>query len=69
MQDLAKRLGLKPSQVYKWQWDLKKKEVEDIKMKKMCYPNEIFQVLDPQGKNISKPVTPQFLISKKQLWE
>ena len=28
MKDLAKKIGLKPSQVYKWNWDQKKKEVD-----------------------------------------
>jgi hypothetical protein len=46
MIELAKRTGLKPSQVYKWNWDQKKKEVEESKLKKLFYPNEIFQVLD-----------------------
>ena len=56
MNELAKITGLKPSQIYKWKWDQKKKEVDDLKMKKLFYPNEIFQVVDNKGNNISKPV-------------
>ena len=56
MKDLAKKTGLKASQVYKWHWDQKKKEVEEQKLKKLFYPNEIFQVTDSDGNNITKPV-------------
>ena len=42
MKELAKKTGLKPSQVYKWNWDQKKKEIEDQKLKRLFYPNEIF---------------------------
>lgn len=31
MKDLAKKVGLKASQVYKWNWDQKKKEVDEEK--------------------------------------
>jgi hypothetical protein len=42
MMELAKKTGLKASQVYKWNWDQKKKEAEENKLKRMFYPNEIF---------------------------
>jgi hypothetical protein len=64
MKDLAKKTGLKPSQVYKWNWDQKKKEAESEKVKRLCYPNEIFKVLDSQGNNIAKPVVHKFIIDK-----
>jgi len=56
MKELAKMTGLKASQVYKWNWDQKKKEANERKMKSLYYPNEIFQVVDQNGINISKPV-------------
>lgn len=46
MKELAKRTGLKSSQVYKWNWDQKKKEADERKVKQLFYPNQIFQVLD-----------------------
>jgi hypothetical protein len=67
MKDLAKKTGLKPSQVYKWNWDQKKKEAECEKVKRLCYPNEIFQVLDSKGNNIAKPVVHKFIIDKAEL--
>jgi len=42
MKELAKKVGLKTSQVYKWNWDQKKKEQDSLKLKKFFYPNEIF---------------------------
>ena len=62
MKDLAKKLGLKASQVYKWNWDQQKKQKEDLKIKKRYYPNLIFQVLDAQGNDITKPVFQKFRI-------
>lgn len=65
MKDLAKRTGLKPSQVYKWHWDQKKKEIEEQKMKMQYYPSEIFQVVDAKsGRNITKPLQSVFVINK-----
>jgi uncharacterized protein YjcR len=55
MKELAKKTGLKPSQIYKWHWDQKKKIIEESKVKRLYYPNEIFQVHDKQGNNITKP--------------
>jgi hypothetical protein len=46
MKELSKRTGLTPSQVYKWNWDQKKKETEERKVKQLFYPNQIFQVID-----------------------
>lgn len=65
MLELAKKTGLKASQVYKWNWDQKKKEVEDNKLKRLFYPNEIFQVLDSNGNNIAKPVQHKFIIKRE----
>jgi len=65
MVDLAKKTGLKPSQVYKWNWDQKKKEVEDDKLKRLFYPNEIFEVIDSNGNKISKPIQQRFVINKE----
>ena len=65
MKELAKRTGLKTSQVYKWNWDQKKKEVEEQKLKKLFYPNEIFQVVDRTGKDITKPVFQRFIINRE----
>jgi hypothetical protein len=65
MLEVAKRTGLKPSQVYKWNWDQKKKEADENKLKRLYYPNEIFQVLDPQGNNITKPVQHKFIINRE----
>jgi hypothetical protein len=56
IKELSKKTGLKPSQVYKWNWDQKKKEADEERMKKLYYPNEIFQVLDANGNNITRPV-------------
>ena len=42
MRELSKRTGLKASQVYKWHWDQKKKEIEESKIKNLSYPSEIF---------------------------
>ncbi|CDW77778.1 UNKNOWN [Stylonychia lemnae] len=69
MKDLAKRTGLKASQVYKWHWDQKKKVIEEGKVKRLYYPNEIFQVLDKQGKNITKPLQSVFVINKDQQYQ
>eukprot|EP00347_Sterkiella_histriomuscorum_P001796 403370646 len=67
MNDLAKRTGLKRSQVYKWNWDQKKKEIEEQKMKMQYYPSEIFQVTDTKtGKNLTKSVTSQMFVVDKQ---
>jgi hypothetical protein len=68
MKELAKKTGLKPSQVYKWNWDQKKKEIEDQKLKRLFYPNEIFQVVDnTTGKNITKPVFQKFTIARSMV--
>lgn len=65
MKELAKKTGLKPSQVYKWNWDQKKKEIEDQKLKRLFYPNEIFQVVDNNtGKDLTKPVFQRFVIDR-----
>lgn len=65
MKELGKKVGLKTSQVYKWNWDQKKKEQDSQKMKKLFYPNEIFQVVDNQGNNITKKVIQRFIINKE----
>jgi len=67
MKDLAKRTGLTPSQVYKWNWDQKKKEADERKLKQLFYPNQIFQVLDSNGNNIAKPVFHKFVINKEKV--
>jgi hypothetical protein len=50
--------------VYKWNWDQKKKEADDEKLKKLYYPNEIFQVTNRHGKDITRPVFQRFIIDK-----
>jgi len=64
MKELAKKTGLKTSQVYKWNWDQKKKEQDDLKLKRLFYPNDIFQVLDSNGNNIAKPVFHKFVVEQ-----
>ena len=65
MNELAVKTGLKPSQVYKWNWDQKKKEIEEGKLKRLFYPNEIFKILDSNDKNITKPVVQKFIVDKQ----
>lgn len=65
MKELAKKTGLKASQVYKWNWDQKKKVIEEQKLKKLFYPNEIFQVVDQNtGKDLTRPVFQKFVIDR-----
>lgn len=64
MKDLAKKIGLKASQVYKWNWDQKKKEMEDSKLKMQYYPSDIFAVIDSEGKNIARPIKQTFIVEK-----
>jgi hypothetical protein len=65
MKQLSEKVGLKASQVYKWNWDKKKKEIEDAKNKRFMYPNEIFQIVDSNtGRNLTKPVFQKFTVSK-----
>jgi hypothetical protein len=56
MKDLAKKTGLKTGQVYKWNWDQKKKIADEKKIKNFYYPNEIFRVEDHSGKNITQTI-------------
>ncbi len=51
--ELAKKTGLKPSQIYKWHWDAMKRLLDSQKARELCYPSTVFEVTSQNGAKLS----------------